>query len=90
MRQINFGEISESDDSEFLFDVPRQDRFETLKQTIVAVALFGISYWVGGKKSKALWRVMWEACECESEADKVDPFSARYGVAGTTSNPSIM
>src|SRR4249919_1154013 len=27
LRQINFGEISESDDSEFLFDVPREDRF---------------------------------------------------------------
>jgi hypothetical protein len=36
LRQINFGEISESDDSEFLFDVPRQDGFETLKRTIVA------------------------------------------------------
>jgi len=37
LRQINFGEISESDDSEVLFDVPCQDRFETLKRTIVAV-----------------------------------------------------
>ena len=37
LRQINFGEISENDDSEILFDVPRQDRFETLKRTIVAV-----------------------------------------------------
>ena len=37
LRQINFGENSESDDSEVLFDVPRQDRFETLKRTIVAV-----------------------------------------------------
>src|SRR6476620_2497894 len=37
LRQINLGEISESDDREFLFDVPRQDRFETLKRTVVAV-----------------------------------------------------
>jgi hypothetical protein len=37
LRQINFDEISESDDREFLFDVPRQDRFETLKRTVVAV-----------------------------------------------------
>ena len=29
--QINFGEISESDDCQFFFNVPRQDRFETLK-----------------------------------------------------------
>src|SRR6476659_5856638 len=35
--QINFGEISESDDCQFFFDVPRQDRFETLKRTVVAV-----------------------------------------------------
>ena len=37
LRQINFGEISESDGCQFFFDVPRQDRFETLKRTVVAV-----------------------------------------------------
>ena len=31
LRQINFGAISESDGRQFFFDVPRQDRFETLK-----------------------------------------------------------
>ena len=36
-RQINFGKIGESNDREFLFDVPRQDRFKTPKRTVVAV-----------------------------------------------------
>src|SRR5262249_27747644 len=36
-RQINFGKVGESNDREFLFDVPRQDRFKTPKRTVVAV-----------------------------------------------------
>ena len=35
--QINFREICQSDGCQFFFDVPRQDRFETLKRTVVTV-----------------------------------------------------
>src|SRR5262245_12696864 len=35
--QINFSKIGQRNDREFLFDVPREDRFKTPKRTVVAM-----------------------------------------------------
>ena len=68
--------------------LPSATKVELLRRPDGASRRTRAACWVGGgKKSKALWRVMWEVCECGSEADKVDPFSARYGVTGDDFEP---